>query len=161
MAIIVINILVVGPQGSGKNTFIQNLAYDTKPRRRRKTDSHGFAEFKVDDNLLIHFYESVPIEKQDLWEIQAEFMTAFVLVVDMTKPDSFAEARATRDGFLKWADVPCYVIAANRYDAPGAVSVAALRNTLGAADSIKIFPCNVTDREGDKQIMIELLREVP
>ena len=117
----VLNVLVICPPGSGKNTFIQNLADDLDLRHRRIKKAHGFGAINVDKDHLIHLYEGAPKEQQSLWEIQTEFTMAYVLVVDVTKPDTFAEARAIRDGFLKLAHGPApYVIAANRFDAAGA-----------------------------------------
>jgi signal recognition particle receptor subunit beta len=152
----VLNIVVAGPLNAGKNTFIRSCCRGSIQSKRPRVPTHGFGELIIDRDHLIHLYEAAPLDKQELWAVQTTFMHGFVVVVDLTKPDTFVTMPIFIQEFTKLNPVP-YVIAANRYDASGASTIESLRDVLVDADSTKIIACNVTNYEAAKEVLLQLI----
>jgi signal recognition particle receptor subunit beta len=91
-----------------------------------------------------------------MWEILAEGMLGFVVLIDSVKPETFREARNILDTFRAYAPVP-YVVAANKQDLEDAWSPEDLRIALRIPKEVKVIPCVATNRESVKNVLLELL----
>ncbi len=94
-----------------------------------------------------------------MWEILAEGMLGFVVVVDSARPETFREAKSILETFRAYAPTP-YVVAANKQDVEDAWAIEDLRVALRLDDEVKMLPCVAPDRESVKAILLELLYSI-
>jgi signal recognition particle receptor subunit beta len=94
-----------------------------------------------------------------MWEILAEGMLGFVVMVDSTKPETFREAKSILETFRAYAPTP-YVVAANKQDMPDAWNTEDLRIALRIEDNVKLLPCVAKDKESVKNVLLELLYSI-
>lgn len=93
-----------------------------------------------------------------MWDVLGEGMDGYVLVADLSRPESFAEARGILEHFRAMSDVP-FVVAANRssgYPEP----LSRFGEALGLDPEAMIVPCEAVDRESAKEVVVTMLLEV-
>jgi signal recognition particle receptor subunit beta len=91
-----------------------------------------------------------------MWEILGEGMLGYVLLVDASRPDSLQESSGILDAFRKMAHVP-FVVGLNRSEGVDEVEEGVIRSRLGLEPEVPIVPCDVTDRESVKSVLLALL----
>ncbi|PJF27623.1 MAG: GTP-binding protein, partial [Phototrophicales bacterium] len=91
-----------------------------------------------------------------MWEILAEGMLGFIVMVDSTKPETFREAKSILETFRAYAPTP-YVVAANKQDRPDAWTPEDLRTVLRIEPNVKLLPCVARDRDSVRDVLLELL----
>ena len=86
-------------------------------------------------------------------------MLGYVLLVDASRPDSLDESRAILDAFRRMARVP-FVVGLNRSAGLDESEEANLRDALELDADVPVVPCDVTDRESVKAVLLALLYAV-
>jgi small GTP-binding protein len=167
-----VKIVVTGPFSAGKTQFIQAIseidvvATERKISREEErvkaqtTVAMDFGRISVADDLVLYLFGTPGQRRFDfMWEILAEGMLGFVVLLDSVKPETFREARSILDTFRAYAPVP-YVVAANKQDLEDAWTPEDLRIALRIPPEIKVLPCVATDQETVRQVLLELLFSV-
>jgi signal recognition particle receptor subunit beta len=165
--------VVTGPFSSGKTEFIRSISEIdvvttergiTSPEERAVKESTtvamDFGRITVDDDLVLYLFGTPGQRRFDfMWEILAEGMLGFVVMVDSTKPETFREAKSILETFRAYAPTP-YVVAANKQDQGDAWNTDDLRIALRIDDGIKLLPCVARDKESVKTVLLELLYSI-
>lgn len=165
-----VKMVITGPFSSGKTEFISSISEIDVVRTERQitaeaeravkeatTVAMDFGRITVDDDLVLYLFGTPGQRRFDfMWEILAEGMLGFVVMVDSTKPETFREAKSILETFRAYAPTP-YVVAANKQDLPDAWSVDDLRIALRIDSNIKLLPCVANDKESVKTVLLELL----
>ena len=164
-----VKIVVTGPFSAGKTEFIQSIseidvvATEKKISRAEErvkdqtTVAMDFGRITIDEELVLYMFGTPGQRRFDfMWEILAEGMLGFVVLLDSVRPETFREARSILDTFSSYAPVP-YVVAANKQDLEDAWTPEDLRIALRIPQEIKMLHCVATDSESVKQVLLELL----
>jgi small GTP-binding protein len=168
----VVKVVVTGPFSAGKTQFIQCISeIDVVATERQissaeervkthTTVAMDFGRITVDSDLVLYLFGTPGQRRFDfMWEILAEGMLGFVVLLDSVRPETFREARSILDTFRSYASVP-YIVAANKQDLEDAWSSEDLRIALRIPPEIKVVSCVATDRESVQQVLLELLFSV-
>jgi len=166
-----VKVVVTGPFNAGKTEFIRSIseigAVNTdrsiSPEapefgvKSQTTVALDFGRITVDDDLVLYLFGTPGQRRFDfMWDILAERMLGFVVMVDSARPETFREAKIILETFRSYAPTP-YVVAANKQDHPEAWPIQDLRIALHLDDHIKLLPCVATDKESVKNVLLELL----
>jgi small GTP-binding protein len=167
-----VKIVVTGPFSAGKTQFIQSISEievvaterkisrDEERVKAQTTVAMDFGRISVAEDLVLYLFGTPGQRRFDfMWEILAEGMLGFVVLLDSVKPETFREARSILDTFRAYAPVP-YVVAANKQDMEDAWTPEDLRIALRIPSEIKVLPCVATDKESVRQVLLELLFSV-
>lgn len=166
-----VKMVITGPFSSGKTEFIRSISEievvsterdikeDTAERSEKEqtTVAMDFGRITVDDDLVLYLFGTPGQRRFDfMWEILAEGMLGFIVMVDSTKPETFREAKSILETFRAYAPTP-YVVAANKQDRPDAWTPDDLRLALRIEPSVKLLPCVARDRDSVRDVLLELL----
>jgi small GTP-binding protein len=165
-----IKVVVTGPFGAGKTQFINTISeieVVTTERRitvpeQRKTKEEttvamDYGHITIRKGVVLELYGTPGQRRFDfMFDILSRGMWGFVVMVDSTDPSSFDEARDILKFFDDLARVP-RVVAANKQDQTGSVSVDKLRKALKLGPSEKILPCKATDKSSVRKVLLGLL----
>jgi small GTP-binding protein len=170
-----VKMVITGPFSAGKTEFIKAISeievvdtsenirqdsaeFDEKPAT---TVAMDFGRITVDEDLVLYLFGTPGQRRFDfMWEILAEGMLGFVVMVDSSKPETFKEARSILDTFRAYAPTP-YVVAANKQDHKDAWQPDDLRIALRIEDdNVKLLPCVAHDKETVKEVLLELLYSI-
>jgi uncharacterized protein len=167
-----VKIVVTGPFAAGKTTLIRTISEitvlstergitdDTKARKAETTVAMDFGRITVDRDLVLYLFGTPGQERFDfMWEILGEGMLGYVMLIDASRPETYAEALNILEAFRRMARVP-FVVALNRTDGLDARSENELRDALQLSDSVPIVPCDATDKESVKTVLLALLYSV-
>jgi hypothetical protein len=161
--------VVTGPFNSGKTQFVGSISEIDVVSTERKISSEAekvkeqttvamdFGRITVDDDLILYLFGTPGQRRFDfMWEILAEGMLGFVVIVDSARPETFREAKSILETFRAYAPTP-YVVAANKQDVTDAWALDDLRIALRLEDGVKLLPCVAKDKESVKNVLLELL----
>ncbi len=164
--------VVTGPFSSGKTQFVQSISeidvvatertISTEEERIKDqtTVAMDFGRITIDDDLILYLFGTPGQRRFDfMWEILAQGMLGFVVLVDSARPETFREAQSILETFRAYAPTP-YVVAANKQDLDDAWAVDDLRVALRLDDDIKMLPCVATSQEDVKAVLLELLYSI-
>jgi small GTP-binding protein len=164
--------VITGPFASGKTEFIRSISEievvsterDIKTPAEQVKDqttvAMDFGRITVDDDLVLYLFGTPGQRRFDfMWEILAEGMLGFVVMVDSSKPETFREAKSILETFRAYAPTP-YVVAANKQDHPDAWSPEDLRIALRIEEGVKLLPCVAREKESVKNVLLELLYSI-
>ncbi len=169
-----VKMVVTGPFNAGKTEFIRSISeidvvttdedissdsteFGTK---EQTTVAMDFGRITVDDDLVLYLFGTPGQRRFDfMWEILAEGMLGFVVMVDSVKPETFREAKSILETFRAYAPTP-YVVAANKQDHEEAWSPDDLRIALRIEENVKLLPCVATDKDSVKNVLLELLYSI-
>ena len=167
-----VKIVVTGPFAAGKTTLIRTISEITvlstersisDETRARKTDTTvamDFGRITIDRDLVLYLFGTPGQDRFDfMWEILGEGMLGYVLLVDSSRVDSLDEAVSIREAFRKMARVP-FVVGLNRAEGLDEAEEANVRSRLDLEDDVPVVPCDVTDRESVKAVLLALLYAV-
>src|SRR5215475_1548401 len=167
-----VKMVITGPFSAGKTQFIQSVSEIDVVATERKISSDAervkedttvamdFGRITVDDDLVLYLFGTPGQRRFDfMWEILAEGMLGFVVMVDSTKPETFREAKSILETFRAYAPTP-YVVAANKQDHPDAWAADDLRIALRIEEGVKLLPCVAKDKESVKNVLLELLYSI-
>ena len=165
-----VKMVVTGPFSSGKTEFISSISEIDVVKTERTISSEAEREVKsqttvamdfgritVDDDLVLYLFGTPGQRRFDfMWEILAEGMLGFIVMVDSSKPETFREAKSILETFRAYAPTP-YVVAANKQDHPDAWSPDDLRIALRIDPEVKLLRCVARDRNSVRDVLLELL----
>ncbi|MFZ5850062.1 MAG: GTP-binding protein [Actinomycetota bacterium] len=167
-----VKIVVTGPFAAGKTTLIRTISEitvlstergvsdETAARKPETTVAMDFGRITVDPDLVLYLFGTPGQERFDfMWEVLGEGMLGYVLLVDVSRPDSVGEAAAIGRAFRGIARVP-YVVALNRCAGLDEAGEADLRGRLDVGPEVPLLPCDATDRESVKAVLLALLYQV-
>jgi small GTP-binding protein len=168
-----VKMVITGPFSAGKTEFIRSISEidvvttergisseAEKAIKESTTVAMDFGRITVDDDLVLYLFGTPGQRRFDfMWEILAEGMLGFVVLVDSTKPETFREAKSILETFRAYAPTP-YVVAANKQDQNEAWNTDDLRIALRIEESVKLLPCVAVDKESVKTVLLELLYSI-
>jgi small GTP-binding protein len=167
-----VKIVVTGPFSAGKTTLIRTISEitvlstekditdDTRSQKNETTVAMDFGRITIDRDLVLYLFGTPGQERFDfMWEILGEGMLGYVVLVDATRTDSLDEAVSILGAFRKMARVP-FVVALNRSEGLDEGDEERVRATLELAPDIPVVPCDATDRESVKSVLLALLYAV-
>lgn len=167
-----VKIVVTGPFAAGKTTLIRTISEitvlstergvtdHTKSRKAETTVAMDFGRITVDRDLVLYLFGTPGQDRFDfMWEILGEGMLGYVLLLDASRADSIAEAHGILAAFRKMATVP-FVVALNRASVLDPEEEAVLRDRLELHSRVPIVPCDATDKESVKAVLLALLYSV-
>ena len=167
-----VKIVVTGPFAAGKTTLIRTISEITvlstekgitDETRSRKTDTTvamDFGRITIDRDLVLYLFGTPGQDRFDfMWEILGEGMLGYVLLVDANRPDSLDEAVGILQAFRKMARVP-FVVGLNRSEGMDEDEEARIRDVLDLDPDVPVVPCDATDRESVKSVLLALLYAV-
>ncbi len=168
-----VKMVITGPFSSGKTEFIRSISeidvvttergISSETERAVKdstTVAMDFGRITVDDDLVLYLFGTPGQRRFDfMWEILAEGMLGFVVMVDSTKPETFREAKSILETFRAYAPTP-YVVAANKQDVTDAWNTDDLRIALRIEEGVKLLPCVASNKDSVKAVLLELLYSI-
>jgi small GTP-binding protein len=167
-----VKIVVTGPFSAGKTTLIRTISEitvlstekditdHTKSRKAETTVAMDFGRITIDRDLVLYLFGTPGQDRFDfMWEILGEGMLGYILLVDSSRQDSLDEAVGILAAFRKMARVP-FVVALNRSSGVSPDDEEKVREVLGLDDEVAVVPCDATDRESVKAVLLALLYSV-
>ena len=167
-----LKVVVTGPFAAGKTTFIQAVSetavVSTEQRvsdataslKRQTTVAMDFGRLTIDSDLVLSLFGTPGQKRFDfMWEILAEGMLGFIVLVDAARAESLAEAGEILAFFRDIASVP-YVVAVNKAGTDAHAAVAEVRGQLQLPDAVRVVACDARQRDSVKAVLIELLYAV-
>ena len=167
-------LVVTGPFDAGKTTLIGTITDSTVLSTERTVTHAGdrgserttvamdFGRLGVDPDMALFLFGTPGQQRFGfMWDILAEGMLGFVLVVDAARPDSIAEAAQLRRRFTGASSVP-HVVAVNKVaeDQDHDEMVARVRSELEVEPDIPVLVADARDREDVRQVLLAFLRHV-
>jgi small GTP-binding protein len=167
-----VKIVVTGPFAAGKTTLIRTISEitvlstekgitdDTRSRKTDTTVAMDFGRITIDRDLVLYLFGTPGQERFDfMWEILGEGMLGYVVLVDHDRPESLGEAVGIVQAFRKMAHVP-FVVGLNRCGGVDEAEEARVRDALDLEPDVPVVPCDATDRESVKSVLLALLYAV-
>jgi small GTP-binding protein len=167
-----VKIVVTGPFAAGKTTMIRTISEitvlstergisdDTRSQKRDTTVAMDFGRITIDRDLVLYLFGTPGQDRFDfMWEILGEGMLGYVVLVDASRAESLEEAAGIAAAFRRMAPVP-FVVGLNRSDGVDEAEEAAVRERLDLPPEVPVVPCDVTDRESVKSVLLALLYAV-
>ncbi|MDZ4179499.1 MAG: ATP/GTP-binding protein [Coriobacteriia bacterium] len=167
-----VKVVVTGPFNAGKTTFIKAVSEITVLSTERQvseasgegggetTVAMDFGRITVSDEVVLYLFGTPGQERFSfMWETLSEGMLGFVLLVDVTDADSFADAMSMIRFFRQMSDVP-FVVAANKVAADDLEAIREVRNRLELEDSVPLLPVDAREKDSVKAVLLGLLYEI-
>ena len=167
-----VKIVVTGPFAAGKTTLIRTISEitvlstetdvtdSTRSRKAETTVAMDFGRITIDRDLVLYLFGTPGQDRFDfMWEILGEGMLGYVLLVDASREDSLSEAVGIAEAFRKMARVP-FVVALNRAAGIAPDDEQRVRQALDLGEQVPVVPCDATDRESVKSVLLALLHAV-
>ncbi|GAC1611873.1 MAG: ATP/GTP-binding protein [Mycobacteriales bacterium] len=167
-----VKIVVTGPFAAGKTTLIRTISEitvlstekditdSTRARKAETTVAMDFGRITIDRDLVLYLFGTPGQDRFDfMWEILGEGMLGYILLVDSSRPDSLEESASILAAFRKMARVP-FVVALNRSAGLDPADEGRVRAALTLDEQIPVVPCDATDRESVKAVLLALLYSV-
>jgi len=133
---------------------------DEQKDKGSTTVAMDFGRLTIDAQLQLYLFGTPGQKRFDfMWEILAEGMLGFVILVDAQRAESVDEAEEILEFFRHVAEVP-YVVGVNKSeeDPQGAVDHA--RKLLRIPEGVRVVACNALDKNSVKDVLVELLYAV-
>ncbi len=167
-----VKIVVTGPFAAGKTTLIRTISEitvlstergitdSTRARKSETTVAMDFGRITIDRDLVLYLFGTPGQERFDfMWEILGEGMLGYVVLVDAEREDSLQEAAGILEAFRRMARVP-YVVALNRSAGIDDDEERHMRERLDLRPDVALLPCDATDKESVKGVLLALLYAV-
>lgn len=152
-------ILVTGPYGAGKSTFVHavsDTAVSAEALGTTVAMDHGHVTI---DGLTADLFGT---PGQARFDPLIKFLSAqalgVVVVVDSTDPASFPRAREMLESVWKQG-LPATLVA-NKQDQPGALPPAEVARRVGVAGEVQVVGCVARDAAAAKQVLRELIERI-
>jgi signal recognition particle receptor subunit beta len=167
-----VKIVVTGPFSAGKTTLIRTISEitvlstekditdETRSRKSETTVAMDFGRITIDRDLVLYLFGTPGQDRFDfMWEILGEGMLGYVVLLDAQRPESLDEAAGILAAFRRMARVP-FVVGLNRADGLAPEDEQRVRDTLDLGPDVPVVPCDATDRESVKSVLLALLYAV-
>lgn len=164
-------IIVTGPFNSGKTTFVGSISDIpvVKTERKITTEDRGVkAETTVAmdygrttiDGRVLHLNGTPGQARFDfMWEILANEMNGFIVLVDSTDPPSFPDAAELINVFSRFKAVP-YLVVANKADLDGAASLSQIQREMEIDPEVTVMPCDSTSKSSVRQVLLQMIEVI-
>lgn len=165
-------IVVTGPFSAGKTTLIRTISEitvlstekditdHTSSRKAETTVAMDFGRITIDPDLVLHLFGTPGQDRFDfMWDILGEGMLGYVLLIDFSRADSLTEAVGILAAFRRMARTP-FVVALNRAAGMDPADEGRVRAALELDEDTPVVPCDATDRESVKSVLLALLYSV-
>ncbi len=166
-------IVVTGPYDAGKTTFIRTISEitvlsterpvsDADPATTsRTTVAMDFGRITVGSGIALYLFGTPGQERFEfMWDILAEGMLGFILLVDAERMESVAEARRIRDHFQSLADVPSIVVVNKVADEDTDELIAHVREQLQLPEDAAVVVADARERAEVKRALLVFLETV-
>jgi len=160
----VFKVVVTGPFNAGKTEFVRTISDIPIVSTERPISDHlqsikdettvamDYGQVRRDDDLF-HLYGTPGQPRFDfMWDILSTEMHTFILMVDSCDRGTFGQARRLIRIFRRKDQVP-YLVAANKQDGEGALSLEKMRDALKLDSNVPIFPCVAKDKESVYEVL--------
>jgi uncharacterized protein len=167
-----VKIVITGPFGAGKTTLIESISEikvlstekqvsdDTRAVKGNTTVAMDFGRLTIDRDLVLYLFGTPGQKRFDfMWEILAEGMLGFIVLVDAGRDETYDEAAEILRFFREQARVP-YVVGVNKAADNEADAVGMSRRRLDVPDGVRVVAFNALQRDSVKGLMLELLYAV-
>ena len=167
-----VKIVVTGPFSAGKTTLIRTISEitvlstekditdHTVSRKAATTVAMDFGRITIDRDLVLYLFGTPGQDRFDfMWEILGEGMLGYILLIDASREDSLEESVGILAAFRKMARVP-FVVALNRSAGMDPQDEERVRSVLALDEDTPVVPCDATDRESVKAVLLALLYSV-
>ena len=164
----VYKIIVTGPFNSGKTQFIKTISDIDVVTTERKitTEDRGikaettvamdYGRVKLGDTVL-HLNGTPGQARFDfMWEILANEMDGFIVLVDSTDRPSFPDAADLIKLFNEFHTVP-HLVVANKTDLPGAASLSEVRRGVAPSGDVTVMPCVAISKSSVRQVLLQMI----
>ena len=170
---VIIKFVVTGPFAAGKTTLVKTMSEipvvgtesavtdNTSVIKTNTTVGMDFGKLTlVDEDIIVELsLFGTPGQQRFsfMWDVLAEGMDGYLVLVDLSRPETFAECAAIIDHFRAISSAP-FVIGANRVgdDEP---ALAQLAERLGAGGA-PVIVGDATDHESARDMLLALLEAV-
>jgi signal recognition particle receptor subunit beta len=170
---VVIKFVITGPFAAGKTTLVKTMSEipvigtetavtdDTSSIKTNTTVSMDFGKLTlVDEDMIVELsLFGTPGQQRFnfMWDVLAEGMDGYVVLVDLSRPDSFEEAAGIIAHFRRISDAP-FVIGANKGSGE-ASELDGVAEALGAPGAY-VVACDATDQDSARETLLALLEAV-
>jgi uncharacterized protein len=154
-------IVVTGPAHSGKTTFVTNASDETEsvdrpgPQGDPTTVAMDYGWLRWRDFDITLYGTPGHARFDPLIPPALSHAMGVVLIIDATKPDTLPRARHLAGLIIK-KKIP-YVIAANRNDLPGTMSMDEIRSQLKIPHRIPVFPISAKNTSDVQRVLESLV----
>ncbi|MBD2102987.1 ATP/GTP-binding protein [Leptolyngbya sp. FACHB-261] len=169
----ILRIVVTGPVGAGKSTFIRSISeievVDTDERatdetaqlKRKTTVAFDFGRLSFGPEMALHVYGTPGQTRFDfMWDILIRRAHAYVLLVAAHRPAEFRAARSILNFMSQRASIPL-VIGMTHMDCEGAWSAEDLTLALGyGSDYPPIIPVDANNSSSVSEALVTLLQHM-
>ncbi|WP_054854390.1 MULTISPECIES: ATP/GTP-binding protein [Vulcanisaeta] len=173
MPVKTIKIVIAGPYGAGKTTFVKTLSevlpIDTEApitkglmdNKKSTTVAFDYGRMKVREDLVVHLF-GIPGQERFsfMWKIIARGMHGYLFIVDSSSEERVKEALGMYNFFRENFPSTPHIIAANKQDIPTAVDTFTIKNILKAPYEVKVMPLIATNRRSALFVLVTLLEEI-
>jgi len=164
----ILKVVVTGPFEAGKTTFIRTISEITglsteRPVSDPEDSSSGrttvamdFGRVTAAPDLALYLVGTPGQERFEfMWDILAEGMLGYVLILDPMRPGSVEEARRVRARFEELGDVPG-VVAINKFVGVEHEVLDEVRRRLELPEHVPVVIADAREREAVKCTLIAL-----
>jgi len=168
-----VKIVVTGPFAAGKTTLIRTISEitvlstekditdGTRSRKAETTVAMDFGRITIDRDLVLYLFGTPGQDRFEfMWEILGEGMLGYVVLVDGGREDSLQEAVGILAAFRSMAAKIPFVVAVNRTQGLDPAGEERIREALSLDERVAVVPCDATDRESVKAVLLALLHTV-
>ncbi len=165
-------VVVTGPFDAGKTTLIQTISDTTVLSTERDVTEHDgehsgrttvamdFGRIGIDEDLSLFLFGTPGQDRFEfMWDILAEGMLGYLLVVDASRSSCLPEARRARRHFETLADVPSVVVV-NKVTRDEERAIQEIRSALELPEDVPVLAADVRERADVKRVLITFLQVV-
>lgn len=152
-------IIVLGPHGAGKSTFVHAVSDNAMSVERMGTTVAMDRGTATLDGVRAEVFGTPGQERFDplLPTLAAQAVAAIVLV-DATMPETFARAKEMLQKI--WRRGLVVTIALNKSDLKGALTVAQARTKLATPKDVEVVACTAQDPKSARAVLARLVDQV-
>ena len=170
----VMRLVVTGPVGAGKSTFIRTISEidvvdtdrratdETKELKQGTTIALDFGRLQFNPRMALHLYGTPGQSRFDfMWDILIRKAHAYILLVPSHRPGEFRRSRLILNFMQQRAQIPM-IIGLTHEDCEGAWMAENIAVALGFSSTRtppKIIGVNAKDRRSVGRAVVTLVRE--
>ncbi|MFE4106036.1 GTP-binding protein [Almyronema epifaneia] len=170
----VMRLVVTGPVGAGKSTFIRSISEiktvdtdrratdETSQLKRNTTVALDFGRLQFNPQMVLHLYGTPGQSRFDfMWDMLIRKAHAYILLVPSHRPADFRQARLILNFMQRRTRAPM-IIGLTHEDCEGSWGAENIAVALGFSNPQslpKILWINANDRQSVAKAVVELLRQ--
>lgn len=166
-----LKIVVTGPVGAGKTTFIRTISEievvdtdraptdETAEMKSGTTVAMDFGRITLGDDMWVQIYGTPGQKRFDfMWDLLIQGAHAYVLLVPAHLPSSIREARDIQSFMMQRTDVPL-IIGITHTDHPDAWETEDIQGVLGDFDGQNLYlDVNPNEKMEVAQVLLALIQ---